>query len=187
MREQELRDRDFLNQNEIAQEYIRNTQILLQTIDIAENFTKIFQIVDSTLQQIVLALRDPEYNFIFPSVTDETFWSHVYRKVLADPENDNRRINFNRSIVSYFDDFDVSRKVPGTDNYFYNLPVVDNIHRGISHSYVSSIIQSEFDIYFIYLETLTLILFRCHNASSFYQFRDDSSIQRLLIVSSKTK
>ncbi|KAI9260967.1 hypothetical protein EDC94DRAFT_659997 [Helicostylum pulchrum] len=92
MREQELRDQDFLNQNEIAQEYIRNTQILLQTIDIAENFTKSFQIVDSTLQQIVLALRDPEYNFIFPSVTDETFWSHVYRKVLADPENDNRRI-----------------------------------------------------------------------------------------------
>ncbi|GAA5796154.1 hypothetical protein HPULCUR_001523 [Helicostylum pulchrum] len=92
MREQELRDQDFLNQNEIAQEYIRNTQILLQTIDIAENFTKIFQIVDSTLQQIILALRDPEYNFIFPSVTDETFWSYVYRKVLADPENDNRRI-----------------------------------------------------------------------------------------------
>ncbi|GAA5799662.1 hypothetical protein HPULCUR_005078 [Helicostylum pulchrum] len=164
MREQELRDQDFLNQNEIAQEYIRNTQILLQTIDIAENFTKNFQIVDSTLQQIVLALRDPEYNFIFPSVTDENFWSHVYRKVLADPENDNRRINFNRSIVSYFDDFDVSRKVPGTDNYFYNLPVVDNIHRGISHSYTSSIIQN------VTMHLLSINLWMIHLFKGFLLF-----------------
>ncbi|GAA5804344.1 hypothetical protein HPULCUR_009832 [Helicostylum pulchrum] len=145
MREQELRDQDFLNQNEIAQEYIRNTQILLQTIDIAENFTKFFQIVDSTLQQIVLALRDPE-------------------KVLADPENDNRRINFNRSIVSYFDDFDVSRKVPGTDNYFYNLPVVDNIHRGISHSYTSSIIQN------VTMHLLSINLWMIHLFKGFLLF-----------------
>ncbi|GAA5806079.1 hypothetical protein HPULCUR_011607 [Helicostylum pulchrum] len=48
MREQELRDQDFLNQNEIAQEYIRNTQILLQTIDIAE------RLYDVSLKILVL-------------------------------------------------------------------------------------------------------------------------------------
>lgn len=92
LREQEELSRVFLNQNEIAQEYVRNIQILLQITDIAEIFTKIFQIVDSTLQKIVLGLREPEYNFLFPSITDDTFWSHAYRKVLADPENRNRQI-----------------------------------------------------------------------------------------------
>ncbi|KAI9258459.1 hypothetical protein EDC94DRAFT_695560 [Helicostylum pulchrum] len=77
MREQEQQNQDFLNQNERAQEYIQNTQLLLQM--------KNLQIVDSSFQQIVLALRNPEYKFIFQSITDETFWSHVYRKVFGRP------------------------------------------------------------------------------------------------------
>lgn len=49
LREKEELDRVFFNQNEMVQEYVRNTQILLQATDIAEVFTIFFQIVDSTL------------------------------------------------------------------------------------------------------------------------------------------
>jgi hypothetical protein len=48
-------------------------------------------------QQIFLTTTEERANTFFPNVTDETFWSHIYRKVAADPNNLNRRI-----AVSYY-------------------------------------------------------------------------------------
>jgi hypothetical protein len=43
-------------------------------------------------QQIFLTTTEEQTNASFPNVTDETFWSHIYRKVAADPNNLNGRI-----------------------------------------------------------------------------------------------
>lgn len=47
----------------------------------------------------------------------------------------------------YFNDYDISRKRPGTEDYIYNIPNLDILHREISHLYGSTIIQSELNLH----------------------------------------
>ncbi|KAG2233420.1 hypothetical protein INT48_007450 [Thamnidium elegans] len=58
---------------------------------------------------------NPEGNQFFPKITNATFWSHVYRKVANDPNQLNTNIRFNQSIQRTFADFEISRKIPGTE------------------------------------------------------------------------
>ncbi len=64
---------------------------------IEEQYSRLFQQVEIMTQQIFLTTTEERTNAFFPNVTDETFWSHIYRKVAADPNNLNRRI-----AVSYY-------------------------------------------------------------------------------------
>ncbi|KAI8077115.1 hypothetical protein BDF21DRAFT_473856 [Thamnidium elegans] len=59
---------------------------------------------------------NPEGNQFFPKITNATFWSHVYRKVANDPNQLNTNIRFNQSIQRTFADFEISRKIPGTEH-----------------------------------------------------------------------
>ncbi|GAA5796419.1 hypothetical protein HPULCUR_001791 [Helicostylum pulchrum] len=81
-------------------------------------------------------------NIMFPDITNVTFWSHVYRKVALDPNDMNAIMNFHPSITRNFNDFDLSRKRPGLDEYLYQIPPLDYTHRAISHNYGSTIIKN---------------------------------------------
>ncbi|KAI8090638.1 hypothetical protein BDF21DRAFT_483547 [Thamnidium elegans] len=110
-----------------------------QTIE-ARNAT-LFQQAEIISQQLLLAVANPEGNQFFPKITNATFWSHVYRKAANDPNQLNTNIRFNQSIQRNFADFEISRKILGTEQYAYDIPALDQLHIAISSNYGTAIIQ----------------------------------------------
>jgi hypothetical protein len=96
LQEFEPQNQDFINNNPHVRLYLElhNAEARLGRIE--EQYGRLFQQVEIMTQQIFLTTTEERSNALFPNVTDETFWSHIYRKVAADPNNLNGRI------VSYY-------------------------------------------------------------------------------------
>ncbi len=96
LQEFEPQNQDLINNNEDVRLYLElhNAEARLGRIE--EQYGRLFQQAEIVTQQIFLTATEERTNALFPNVTDETFWSHVYRKVAADPNN------LNGWIVSYY-------------------------------------------------------------------------------------
>ncbi|KAG1111727.1 hypothetical protein G6F42_014938 [Rhizopus arrhizus] len=124
------------------QQCLQLDTIKRQLQQIEKQNTALFQLAEITSQQLSLAIAEPEGRPLFPKLTDATFWSHVYRKVAIDPNGLNRTIQFNQSIQRNFPDFDISRKIAGSEEYAYTVPTLDRLHIAISSQYGTTIIQN---------------------------------------------
>ncbi|KAG1152163.1 hypothetical protein G6F37_001387 [Rhizopus arrhizus] len=97
---------------------------------------------DNHLKPIILIKSTPESNQLFPKVTDIAFWSNVSRKVAIGTHHLNTRVRFHSSIPRNFGGFDISRNVPGSDEYAYPIPTLGQLHDDISRLYGATIIQN---------------------------------------------
>ncbi|GAA5800839.1 hypothetical protein HPULCUR_006278 [Helicostylum pulchrum] len=142
LEEYETQNQNFLEQNEHSQHYFLIYGTITRINAIISRYGQIFQQVEIIGQQLHLMTMAEQTSIMFPDITNVTFWSHVYRKVALDPNDMNAIMNFHPSITRNFNDFDLSRKRPGLDEYLYQIPPLDYTHRAISHNYGSTIIQT---------------------------------------------
>ncbi|GAA5804341.1 hypothetical protein HPULCUR_009829 [Helicostylum pulchrum] len=142
LEEYETQNQNFLEQNKHSQHYFLIYGTITRINAIISRYGQIFQQVEIIGQQLHLMAMAEQTNIMFPDITNVTFWSHVYRKVALDPNDMNTIMNFHPSITRNFNDFDLSRKRPGLDEYLYQIPLLDYTHRAISHNYGSTIIQN---------------------------------------------
>ncbi|KAG2230375.1 hypothetical protein INT48_007670, partial [Thamnidium elegans] len=145
----------------------------LQQIE-ARNAT-LFQRTEIIPQQLLLAVANPEGNQLFPKMTNVTFWPHVYRKVANDPNQLNINIRSNQSIQRSFADFEISRKIPGTEQYAYDISTLDQLHIAISSYKIR-----DFNIFSIYLCTYSYpFFFRYSHAFIKHKTLGGAYLQRL--------
>ncbi|CEI90552.1 hypothetical protein RMCBS344292_04874 [Rhizopus microsporus] len=114
----------------------------------SEIITQQIRLVDSNLQTQGL-----------PKITNETFWSHLYRKVAVDPNNLNAVIRFSPHILNNFNDFKATRREPGLDTYRYAIPTLDPLHRSLSNAYGSTIVQNV-TMHFLNTKLWTIRIFK---------------------------
>ncbi|KAI9484187.1 MAG: hypothetical protein EXX96DRAFT_168365 [Benjaminiella poitrasii] len=132
IREQERQNQHLIDQDEQAQAYLQDYRLLQQIVSIKSLHERAFQLSEIMCQQINLITHEPQSNLYFPGITKALFWSHVYRKVSRTlPSSTGSRINFERSVIFNYKDFDISRKRPGTNDYKYRIPSLDKLHSSI--------------------------------------------------------
>ncbi|KAI9478164.1 MAG: hypothetical protein EXX96DRAFT_539293 [Benjaminiella poitrasii] len=143
VREQERQNQHLIDQDEQAQAYLQNYRLLQQIVSIKSLQERAFQLTEIMCQQINLITREPQSNLYFPDITKALFWSHVYRKVSRPlPSSTGSRINFERSITFNYEDFDIPRKRPGTNDNKYRMPSLDKLHSSIYDNYSERVVQT---------------------------------------------
>ncbi|KAG1176789.1 hypothetical protein G6F70_004126 [Rhizopus microsporus] len=137
----EQQSQNTLNTNEAARECM-NIDILIRRLNLMENqHARLFQQSEIITQQIRLVDSNLQTQGL-SKITNETFWSHLYRKVALDPNNLNAAIRFSPHILNNFNDFEATRREPGLDTYRYAIPTLDPLHRILSNAYGSTIVQN---------------------------------------------
>ncbi|RCH80600.1 hypothetical protein CU097_001016, partial [Rhizopus azygosporus] len=131
-----------LDTNEAASKCM-NMNILIRRLNsMANQHARLFQQSEIITQQIRLVDSNLQTQSL-SKITNETFWSHLYRKVALDPNNLNRAIRFSPHILNNFNDFEAARRESGLDTYRYAIPTLDPLHRSLSNAYGSAIVQKE--------------------------------------------
>ncbi|KAI8356099.1 hypothetical protein EDC96DRAFT_261501 [Choanephora cucurbitarum] len=136
----QLANQNTINASPAMREYLQLNQLERRFQEVLNSNGNLFQQAEIICQQIALISSNPQGHTLFPKITHSTFWSRIYRRVAIDSQHLNNRIHFHPSIPRNFSDFDVSRKIAGSDEYAYAIPSLDQLHIEVSHLYGTTVI-----------------------------------------------
>ncbi|GAA5816963.1 hypothetical protein MFLAVUS_010498 [Mucor flavus] len=79
---------------------------------------------------------------VFPAITTSIFWSYTYRKICHNTMDINNLIVFEDCIQNNIDEFNDMRQIQDNGEGPYTIPVLDNMHVGLSETGRGTTIQT---------------------------------------------